>query len=237
MGAPHAYCDEDTPDFLGVRELDLRSVVIGDELCYQDSQGRPVLMWTFTPILLMGQAVGTDVNEFLDWWIGYYGHETPTTAIVRAVNAAADPPFPTPEETALLAHVPEASKVNCMRPPRYQIEQNLTSEPVAAVVCGPTPGASIVFYYQVENLATLRAEFAFNTGVDGPDCTSRPEGFRGSGTYSIGDRSGQLACAENRNGDPYLIWTDERRTIIVFAFFGYNHDVLLEWWESGAGPL
>jgi hypothetical protein len=235
---PEVYCgDGSAPDFLGEAGLDLRSVDIGRMLCYRGPQEAPTFEWTFEPLEVMGRAVGTEPEELADWWRGYYGWEPPTAAISEAVNRGAQPAFPDPHERALLERIPAPSEVNCMRPPQQQIDRNVRVDPVAALVCGPTRGASIVFYYQFDDAADLAADFEWNTDISGPDCTAEPPDFHGNAAYSRGDgASGRLACSTNDNGTTTLIWTDDRRKILVFAFQGGSPATALDWWRSEAGP-
>ena len=237
-GAPAGvYCDGETPGFRGDSKLDLRSAPIGSLLCYRTRSETPVIEWRLEPLLLMGRVTGPDPTQLSGWWNDYYGSGPPTSELVAAINKQADPDFPSPPERALLRHVPTPSSVDCMRTPRSQIERNVKSTPVAAVVCGPTPGAGIVFYYQFDDSAALRDDYRRNTDISGPDCTKRPKDFVGDAPYKRGGTTGRLACGMSPNGNPYLIWTDDRRKIIVFAFSGTNRTSLVDWWRSGAGPI
>jgi Protein kinase domain len=238
LGAPFVdTCERDTPGFLGDATLDLRGVEVGRLLCYRGAQDAPVLEWTFEALLVTGRAAGTEPATLIDWWHDYYGWETPNTEISQAVNASADPRFPSPQERALLQLIPAPSRVDCMRPSRQQIELNLGEEPVAAIVCGPTRGASIVFYYQLDGTAAMNADYEWNTDVSGPPCTTQPPGFEGNAPYSRGGTSGQLACFAREDGNTVLIWTDTRRNILTLAFEGYEPATVLDWWRTEAGPL
>ncbi|MEX5632749.1 serine/threonine-protein kinase [Parafrankia sp. FMc2] len=231
------YCDESAPGFLGDHALDLRSVKIGSLLCHRGPRDAPVMEWTVEPLLVMGRATGTQPKDLHDWWDAYRGPSQ--QKISEAVNRAATPAFPSTAEKALLDHVPPGSRVNCMRTPPEQAELNLGKQvPVAAVVCGPTSGASIVFYYQLQHAAAMRASYQNSSDATGAGCTPTTTDFRGESPYSEEtgkNNSGRLACSTNSLG-PYLVWTTDRLNIMVLAFSAENPEKLLEWWRTDAGP-
>jgi Protein kinase domain len=226
--------DGTAPGGLGEHVLDLRSVVIGDLLCYPDAHKSPVFEWTEKPLLIMGRATGTDRSALATWWRGYFGYAAPTPQLAAAADRQATPVFPDAQEQALLKHIPASSRVNCMRPPHEQIVQNVGNAPVTAVVCGPTRGASIVFYYQFDDAATMKAAYAMNNDISGPDCTARPADFHGDAPYSKAGATGRLGCA-TINGNRSLNWTNSRLEILTLAYGG--GDQLLDWWRFDAGPV
>lgn len=119
-------CDEGkAPGFLGTRRYDLRSVEIGVLLCHPGPESSLVLQWSVEPLLLIGRAVGLDPVDLAGRWRQYSG--PPTSEVVEAVNAGAEPPFPSKTEAELLTHVPEVSRVNCLRPSGEQIRKNVGS--------------------------------------------------------------------------------------------------------------
>ncbi|MGP4020853.1 serine/threonine-protein kinase [Saccharopolyspora sp. 5N708] len=239
VGAPsEVYCGDGTArGFLGNNRLDLRSIEIGGLLCYQGQQDTPVIEWTIEPLLLMTRGTGAEPEALASWWRQYYGFEPFAGQVIEAINANAEPAFPTPQEKALLDRIPAPSRVDCMRPPRQQVEQNVQDEPVAAVVCGPTRGAGIVFYYQLSDTASMNSGYDWNTDISGPDCTAGAPDFRGNAPYSRGGATGRLACATNSTGSPFLIWTDDQHNILAFAFKGSDAPLLIDWWQSEAGPV
>jgi hypothetical protein len=231
------YCGDGTaPGFVGDQRLDLRGADIGDLLCYRDQHNTPVIEWTFDPLLVTGRATGADPTPLASWWRGYFGYSPPTAQLVAAANAEAKPSFPTGQEKALLNHIPQSSRVNCMRPSQHQIETNIGQAKATAIVCGPTRGASIVFYYQFNDAASMNAAYARNNDISLTDCTTQPTDFHGNAPYSRNGTSGQLGCGKNSNG-PYLIWTNDQLEIATMVFGGADPAILLDWWRSDAGPM
>ncbi|WP_181019626.1 serine/threonine-protein kinase [Nonomuraea typhae] len=232
--APKKYCVNEKPaKFLGHSTYDNKSVRLGEVLCHK--QGTPVVEWTVEPLLLMGQATGKDAEDLGTWW--EESRDPSSATVIKAANAQATPPFPTEEEQALLARVPEASKVNCLRPTPEQVKSNVREAKVIAVACGPTAGAGVVFYYQYGDAATMRRNYAADAPDGGP-CDRGSRTFRGDGPYTIGGKvAGHLLCGESGSGETYLSWTNEKLKIQVFAFNTLERGVLLDWWRKEAGPI
>jgi hypothetical protein len=229
--------DGSAPGFTGDHRLDMRSVDVGSLLCYRDDHAAPVLEWSFDPLLVVGRASGSEPKELTTWWRGYFGHAPPTAKLAEAAARAARPPFPTAVEQALLDHIPDQARVNCMRPSHEQITSNVGQAAVtAAVVCGPTRGTSMVFYYQLADTAALRGAYARNSDMSGPDCTRLPADFHGDAPYARDDATGRLACGINSSGK-FLAWSDDRRKILALAFGGDDDVVLIDWWRFEAGPV
>jgi hypothetical protein len=223
-------------NFLGNRQFDLRSVDLGSMLCYLGERDTPVLEWTIEPLRLMVRASGSDTPEDLvTWWQRTYG--LPLQKVVDAANGSASPPFPQPEESALLRHVPENARHNCMRPSPGQIADNEAEESTAAVVCGPSPGARIVFYYQFSGKAAMDAAHTAQSTVSGGDCLANPPGFSADAPYARGGDTGKLMCGTGPHDNLFLIWTSDKTNILGLAFQGYTKDDLITWWRDGAGPV
>ncbi|MGI5213491.1 serine/threonine-protein kinase [Plantactinospora sp. CA-290183] len=231
------YCaDGEAEGFRGNRRYDVRSIELGGLLCHPGPQSTLVLEWSVEPLLVLGRAVGTDAEDLPAWWSARRG--PPLETVLAAVNAQADPPFPTAAERALLDRVPAASRSNCLRPPTEQVRNNVPGDTeVVGVVCGPTGGARIVFYYQFPDAAAMRANYQAGAVPEWPDCTPDAPGFRGEQPYARGGSTGRLLCHRSDGAGYYLVWTDERRAIQVFAFQGSDPEVLLDWWRHDAGPL
>lgn len=227
------HCSDGTaPGFTGNARLDLRSVEVGSLLCYHGERDAPVMQWTFEPLLVMGRMTGSDPKALAELWRVSFGYGPPTNDLVQAVNRQAA--FPNAAEEALLARIPEKSRVDCMRPPRSQIDSNIRQLPhAAAIVCGPTRGASIIFTYQFHDTQSMNGAFARNSDISGPDCTTGPPDFHGDAPYNRNGSTGRLACAKNNNG-PSLTWTENKLLILTLAFGG--NDQLLDWWRFDAGP-
>ncbi|HEX2131546.1 MAG TPA: serine/threonine-protein kinase [Actinophytocola sp.] len=227
-------CYDNPPGFLGDRRYHLRSVDVGEMLCYPGERGTPTLEWTVEPLLTLARATGPDPAELAEWWNRTLG--IPPERVVAAVNERAEPPFPTAEERALLAHVPPASRTLCLRPSPEQVRDDAGDAATAAVACGPTAGAGAVYYYQFADVAAMNASYAGDLDVSGPDCTTVPRGFTGDAPYARAGATGRLGC-EQRDGRPFLSWTHERLRIAVFAYRGASPELLLEWWRTEAGPV
>lgn len=229
-------CDDEPmpPNFTGSKAYDLRSVDLGTMLCYVDRQGRAVLEWTVEPLLVMARATGPEPADLVRWFQITYG--IPLEKVVAAANEKARPAFPTAREWTLLASVPENTRKNCMRPPASQVKLNRAEQSTDAVVCGPSPGAPIVFYYQFPDRNSMDAAYLAQQDSSGGDCRTNPANFDGDAPYERGGDSGRLSCGAV-NGNHTLIWTSNNLNILVLAFQGRDPARLLSWWENGAGPV
>jgi hypothetical protein len=221
------------PNFTGTKAYDLRSVDLGTMLCYMDEQGQAVLEWTVEPLLVMGHARGPKPADLVRWFDITYG--IPLEKVVAAANKKARPAFPTADETVLLDHVPENARNNCMRPPANQVKLNRAEQSTAAVVCGPSPGAPIVFYYQFPDRGSMDAAYLAQQDSSGGDCRTNPPNFDGDAPYERGGDAGRLSCGAV-NGNHTLIWTSNNLNILVLAFQGKDPARLIDWWTNGAGP-
>jgi hypothetical protein len=237
--APYGvYCGDDPAGFLGSRRYDIRSAELGSVLCHPETGGGGggfAVEWSLEPFLVLGRATGEDSAKLAAWWDA---NTYPSAdKVTRAVNAQAKPAFPTAAEQALLDRVPTGSRVNCLRPSKRQIATNVHDSSIVGVVCGPTKGAAIVFYYQFPDKASMRKNYEADTASGGGACDTFPKGFLGEGPYTIdGKTVGRLAC--NGTGDsPYLVWTDERLNIEAFAFHGEDPKTLMAWWRDDSGPV
>jgi hypothetical protein len=220
-------------DFLGNRSFDLRSVDLGSKLCYLGDRGTAVLEWTIEPLSLMIRATGGTPADLVSWYHETYG--VPLAKVVAATNAAARPKFPTAAESALLEHVPENTRNNCLRPPPNQVKDNFSTASTAAVVCGPSPGARVIFYYQFADAAAMNQAYLRGRNVSGGDCLANPPNFTADAPYARGGDTGRLACGSA--GGLNLAWTSDKHAILTYAFQGYDQQDLLAWWQSGAGPV
>ncbi|MPZ79330.1 MAG: protein kinase [Actinophytocola sp.] len=226
-------CADNPPGFIGNRRWDLRSVDMGEMLCYPGERGAPMLEWTVEPLQVMARVTGSEPADVAEWWRRGLGISS--GKIVAAANKRADPAFPDERERALLEHIPRASQVNCMRPSADQVRENAGDTEVTAVTCGPTNGAGAVYYYQFPDLASMNARYFDALGTSGPDCTTAPKDFTGDAPYTLGAASGRLGCAKPA-GQLFLTWTSNSLRIATFAYQGYDTDYLLDWWRTEAGP-
>ena len=223
------------PGSLGNQRLDLRSVVIGGLQCHPAPNSSVELEWSVEPLLVLGKAIGPDPVGLADWWQSYYG--PPTGAIVTAINKQAQPAFPTAQESALLAHIPAATRNNCIRPSADQAKINVGNYPVVGIVCGPTSGAAIIFYYQFANDTDMNAAYGVPE-LGGADCTALPNGFDGEHAYNRGGQTGRLQCSSQDNSpNKDLVWTDDQLAIEAFAFQGREPVAMIDWWRDDAGPV
>lgn len=239
VNAPSGVNCADGPlpaNFLGTRPFDLRSVDLGSMLCYLGARGAPVLEWTLEPLRVMVRATGSNTpDDLVMWFQRTYG--LPLPKVVEAANRSAEPPFPQPEESALLRHVPEGTRNNCMRPSAGQIDANVATESTAAVVCGPSPGARIIFYYQFADKATMDNAFLDQATVSGGDCLAKPPAFSAAAPYTRDGDTGKLMCGTGSNDNLFLVWTSDRNDILALAYQGYTTQELIDWWRKGAGPV
>jgi hypothetical protein len=219
--------------FRGTRRYDLRSADIGVLSCHPGPQSTLVMEWSVEALLLAGRAVGTDAQALAGWWRGRSG--PPLARVVEAVNASSTPPFPTEPERALLARIPERSRKHCLRPSPEQVRTNVGEAPVVAVVCGPTSGARIVFYYKFPDPAAMSRSYGSGASRE-VDCTRLPEGFSGESRYRRGALTGWLSCGQLANGNRFLEWTTDQLAIQAFAFQGSEPFAMIDWWRHDAGP-
>jgi hypothetical protein len=147
--------------------------------------------------------------------------------------------FPTPDERALLSHVPTASQVDCAHAP------DLSDFPGATVGvrCAPIPAVQTASYYQFRDLVGLRAAYeqrANKTGAPEAACVDLPPNFLGTGLHMVGSsEAGQLLCYRSSDQKPVIEWTDEQLLILAKAV-GVDADpkALIDWWNSeGSGPV
>jgi hypothetical protein len=240
VNAPSGSLCIDDPmptNFLGNRAYDLRSVDLGTMLCYMDEQGQAVLEWTVEPLLVMARATGPKAADLVRWFESTYG--IPLEKVVAAANKKSRPPFPASAESALLAHVPDNAKKNCMRPPAAQLKINRAEASTAAVVCGPSDGASIIFYYQFPDPTAMNNAYLGQQDSSGNDCRNNPPNFDADAPYDRAGDSGRLSCASAKN-NPHnlqLIWTSNKFNIMVMAFQGWDGPTMLNWWQTDAGPV
>ncbi|MET0425708.1 MAG: caspase family protein [Actinoplanes sp.] len=224
--------DGKAPRFTGGSRYDLRGVSLGLLLCYPAEDGNLVMEWSVEALLVAGRAVGNDAKDLASWWRIDRGPPIRTT--VDAINKGNG--FPDAGEQALLNRIPTVSRQLCMRPSgEFRTEHTGASRVKAGVVCGPRIGPPIAFYYQFEDLAEMRQNYA-PLGQPEGRCLASPTAVVGESAYSRGGATGRLRC-ENRDGNLVRIWTDERRLIQAFAFQGHSAESMSDWWEHDAGPL
>jgi hypothetical protein len=144
------------------------------------------------------------------------------------------PRFPTSAESDLLNHIPEATRKNCMRPSTDYVKIHKAGARTAGVVCGPSPGAAIIFYYQFPNADTMNAAYLAQQQVSGGNCLANPPHFAADAPYERGGDTGRLSCGTANS--PYLAWTSNKFTIMALAFQAWDQADLLTWWQNGAGP-
>lgn len=231
-------CADNPPGFVGNKRYDLRSVDVGEMLCYAGERNNPTLEWTVEPLRVLARATGTDAADLTEWW--WRGIPIPLGKVVATLNKKAVPPFPDADERALLEHIPPNSRTNCMRPSTGQIRDNVGEAGVdavdAAVTCGPTEGAAVVFYYQFADLDSMNTAYAANMDTSGPICTAEREPFLGDAPYQQRGDTGRLGCGSSGK-QPFLGWTSDRLRIATFAFQGFDSESLLAWWRGDAGPV
>jgi eukaryotic-like serine/threonine-protein kinase len=232
---PGVYCPDDPENaFHGYNTYDLRSSDLGTLLCYTSKDGEPTVEWTMEPFLLLARATGRNTpTDLADYWDNDWGPSVPE--VIKAVNKRDG--FPNADERALLDHIPEVSRKQCIRPGKDQVEVHVGDAKVTGVVCGPPRGANIVFYYQFADTTTMNSSYQTGTSLSNVDCTTYPADFVGEGPYvRDGTTTGRLLCGNN-SGVPYLGWTNDQLNIMVFAFKGNDPTELINWWLTEAGPI
>lgn len=213
---------------------EIHGTYLGNLLCDRTS-GTPVMTWTIDGMRLLGTATGADLGALDQWRTAHLMERPWISDIVRAANATAAPPFPNRSEAALLADIPEGSRIDCSRLDRQFVVGNVgAADGVTAIACGPAPGASTIFYFRFAD----RARFAAFRGA-GPgtaaDCQSNPVGFNGSARYTRSDGStGVLGCIQQKSRAA-VVWTVEASRTVGLGF-GDDPGRLLDWWRADAGP-
>jgi hypothetical protein len=214
---------------------EVHGTYLGNLLCDRTS-GTPVLTWTIDGMRLMGTATGEDLVALDRWRSAHVTERAWISDIVRAANATADPPFPNRAEAALLADVPEGSRVDCSRLDRQFVVGNVgAADGVTAIACGPAPGAGTIFYFRFADRARFEAFHGAGPGT-AADCRSNPAGFNGSARYTRPDGStGVLGCVQ-RESRAAVVWTVEGSRTVGLGF-GDDPGGLLDWWRADAGPV
>lgn len=224
--------DGEATRFTDGRRYDVRGVFLGVLLCHPAPDGNLIMEWSVDALLVAGRAVGSDATDLAAWWRVNRGPPLPT--VVDAVNRNAG--FPSPAEEALRNRIPEPSRRLCMRASGEFRTEHVGTYPVTAgVVCGPTSGPAIVFYYQFTSLADLRARYG-PPGSGPGSCLATATTVTGESAYTRGRTQGRLQC-NNDNGYLARRWTDERRLIYAIAFQGRDARAMSDWWDNDAGPL
>jgi len=156
----------------------------------------------------------------------------PTTT---AATSTTEPTELTTAEKALTTHAPERG----CDPATYRATD--IDGVRAAILCPAKGGADGVAYYKFTSRDAM--EVYYQEQVD--DYGVRDEGQcgvsrRAEGLYDVGDRKnvGHILCvSEDSEGDAVIYWTDNRLTILVWAYReGNDIAALYEWWKEDAGP-
>ncbi|MFC4949156.1 serine/threonine protein kinase [Pseudonocardia sp. GCM10023141] len=229
---PGVNClDPKAPTFLGEEPWYLRGVSFGRLTCTPGTGNAPTVMWTGDPLLMLGIATGTDRTALVNWFLGYSSPDY--HQMITAYDQRSQPVFPTSDESKVLAHVPTATRQDCLRPSPQQVTGNVGTATVIGVSCAPAKGADNVLYYGYADPATLTATLGAGGGAD---CTANPPGFSGTARYTRpGGATGVLNCGIASNGKYILDWSDERSQIRVVAY-GTDPAELLAWWQTAGGP-
>ncbi|WP_281689507.1 hypothetical protein [Pseudonocardia thermophila] len=227
-------CGADPPPQRAQTPWEVHGTYLGSVLCDRWS-GPPTTIWTIDGLRLLGTATGPDAAELERWRVGHLMERPWISAIVGAANAAADPPFPDRAEAALLADVPDASRIDCSRLDRQFVVANVGDpDGIAAIACGPAPGARAIFWFRFADPRRFAAYRGAGPG-DAADCRSEPAGFSGSARYTRPDgTAGVLGCVQE-DDRAALVWTEEGRCTVGLALGGAPA-ALLDWWRSAAGP-
>jgi serine/threonine protein kinase len=157
----------------------------------------------------------------------------PTTT---AATSTTEPTELTTAEQALTTHAPERG---C---DPWTYKETDVDGLRAAIFCPAKGGAEAVVYYKFGSRDAMEAYYREIMDLHGV----RSEGecgvsSRSEGLYDIGDRKnvGHLLCvAEDSDGDSVIYWTDNRLSILAWAYReGGDIAALHEWWRNDAGPI
>ena len=227
------FCGDQPPNFLGNFPYATYEVTTGDLLCYRDG-GEFVVEWTIEPLLIHARAVGPDPRKLMTWWANI---ELDRDQFADGFNKVTGPPYPTSAEKDLLNHIPAATRVNCFRLAKAELTLTGKPAPMVGVMCGPTPGADHVFYYQFRDRAAMQENYGGPPEPGLPDCTGLPAGFSGESPYRRdGKVAGWLLCGTREDGYRQLFWTDDRLKIEAMATGLAEPSVMIDWWRTEAGP-
>lgn len=228
------------PNFFSTHRYDLLGTDVGRAVCWSD-EGTPRMDWSIDALRVGATVSGSDRYALQDWWDRW--HMTPQDKVVAELNARSSPPFPTSVERKLLGHIPEHSRVNCIRPTQDQVRNDLGGAhktAVAAVICGPTSGTDQVVYYQFPDTATMRAAFDDPGGYRQPCTVTETGQLVGGGPYREPDgRAGLSRCSTPSDYD-HIEWTNDQLAIAVYALdYGGSHggEEMIDWWYEEGGPF
>jgi len=142
--------------------------------------------------------------------------------------------FPNADESALLAHVPDALRSSCER----QTAENQLPDALAGVFC--SNDANIGVYYNLfPDQATMTAQYdsvvqSYGATRDSGDCTTDAVS---ESRYTInGEDAGRYVCFD-LGGARHLAWTDDALLIRSDAYHvGGDKQALYDFWLNEAGP-
>jgi serine/threonine-protein kinase len=156
----------------------------------------------------------------------------PTTT---AASSTTEPTELTTAERALTTHAPEHG----CDPWTYKVTD--VDGVRAAIFCPAKGGADAVVYYKFASRDAMEAYYrevmdSYGVRNEGECGVSQ----RSEGLYDVGDRQnvGHLMCiTEDSDGDAIIYWTDNRLSILTWAYRkGNDIAALHEWWTEDAGP-
>jgi hypothetical protein len=175
----------------------------GNVACFHQN-GHSVLVWTMPSVTTLGVAERDDRQDQLlyDWWnVGYR---------VR-LDQGADPATFTEEQSALLAHVPEAVRTTCQ-------SAELLQSATASLTC--SSGNTDVFYTSYPDAATMSSVYEAQRAASGVVTDSRvsaPDACPGEGPYRAdGADAGRFLCYTDK-GVARATWTDGQFSILAEA--------------------
>lgn len=215
-----------------INEYSAADAHVGQVACYRDG-GSSYLLWTVEELRVLGVAEqeGRSDLDLYDWWAELVGVEDP-----EPEEPPTEPMAPEDEET-LRSHVPGTFEATC-----ETAEDLLHAGQIAVVECIPEDAAaSAVVYVLFDTVANMHA--AYDAEIRFFGISPDTEGTCPSEVpWTAGDLTpGRLACAFTDEGEPTVIWTDDRVAILSVAFdFSGTSDptALLDWWaEDEGGPI
>jgi hypothetical protein len=136
--------------------------------------------------------------------------------------------FPSGDEQALLNHVPSRIASSCAR------DEDPYGNPIAAVQCSSSSGATFVGYSLFPTVEDMRAEYQEHVG-DQPDgsCATDQES---ESTWAFGNDppSGRLLCYQSE-GESVIFWTYDSLRIMAWAYRNDtdNHALYQFWLDAG----
>ncbi|WP_028938481.1 hypothetical protein [Pseudonocardia spinosispora] len=183
------------------------------------------------PLRLLGVATASDRGQLNRWFVD---EGQPNPAVLFAeLNRQATPPFPTPDEAAIIAGLTLSTGKICVRPSEEKIRNDVLDAQVVAVACWDDKTPTPVYFYRYADPQRL----AKDVGSGGArSCETNPPGFLGTARYSKpSGATGVLTCFTTESKVSVLVWSDDRTGVLAATAVPANpakQAELIAWWTA-----